>query len=295
MKNIFKNSCKILVAISAASSFSEAAPKWKKIISSSSGGSIVNYVEIHQDTVWTVPAGVTKVNVTVIGAGGGGGGASSGGGGGGGSCIKSGSTVLVSANGGDGGAGNANGKSGTTTNATLTVTPGATLDVFVGGGGGGGHLNTGNSYYYGGSGGYGNCGNGGAGGVGQSGTGGAGGANKGGGGGGAYTASGTASTSSAGAPGMLFTSSASTCATNTGGAASTPGATNSCGPGGASGGIGGCTYGNPGLAINSQICGGVLNVVKEPGEGGHFGTVFIPSNSVYLGTGGGGGAVYIWW
>lgn len=196
MKTIFKNSCKILVAISAGSSFSEAAPKWKKIISSSSGGSIVNYLEFYQDTAWTVPAGVTKVNVTVIGAGGGGGGSGSGGGGGGGA---------------------------------------------------------------------------------------------------AYTAAGTASTSSTGGAGMYFTNAPYSCAANTGGAASVPGSSGSCGPGGASGGIGGCVYGNAGLSLNSQICGGAISVIKEPGEGGHYGATFTPSGNFYFGTGGGGGAVYIWW
>ncbi len=64
-------------------------------------------------TTWTVPSGVTEITVKAWGAGGGGGGAGS------------------SGNGGSGGGGGY-------AQSTLSVTPGETLNIYVGGGGGGG-------------------------------------------------------------------------------------------------------------------------------------------------------------
>ena len=278
---------------------SGAAPKWKKVISSSGASSLKGgYQEFNQDGTFTVPADVTKIFYTVIGAGGGGGGNGTGGGGGGGSCLKNGATVVASANGGTGGASGLNGVNGTKEVGTYTVTPGATLNIYVGGGGGGGYFINGNSSYYAGSGGYGPCGNGGAGGAYSSAIGGAGGANKGGGGGAANTVSGTAAASTTGGAGAYFTSSGGSCAAGSAGSASGPGPgipNNTCGTGGGSGGLGGCHFGSASLAMNSGFCGLGISVNKEPGEGGVYVYAFNGSNVLNMGTGGAGGAVYIWW
>lgn len=78
---------------------------------------------------FTVPDGVTSLSVKLWGGGGGGGG------------------------GGSNAAGGAGGGGGATT-ATFSVTPGETLDVYVGGGGGAGTGSSSNSGYGGGGGGY---------------------------------------------------------------------------------------------------------------------------------------------
>ncbi len=290
----------LLASISLAllPSYSFAAPKWKKIISNSATGSLQgSFQEFSQDGTFTVPAGVTKIQVTVIGGGGGAGvNGSIGGGGGGGSCIKNGATVLASADGGAGGAATANGLPGSKTVTSLTVTPGTTLNVFVGGGGGGAVYNTTNGYFYGGSGGYGPCGSGGAGGGSGAASGGAGGLNKGGGGGALSSTAGTASTSSTGGSSFYNQGSGNvSCGAATGGSSSSAGTGNSCGAGGGSGGIGGCYFGNAGVAMNSITCFYGLNIQKDPGEPGHSSYVVIASVGMYSGTGGGGGAVYISW
>ena len=59
---------------------------WKKL-PVTSPGSVGGFMEFNQDGTWTVPVGVTKINVYVVG-GGGGGGRGAGGGGGGGSCVR---------------------------------------------------------------------------------------------------------------------------------------------------------------------------------------------------------------
>lgn len=301
----FKNLSPFLFCLSLVLVYplAHAAPKWKKIISSSSGAGLQGgHMIFNQDTTWTVPAGVTKIQVMTIGAGGGGGGNSGGGGGGGGSCVKSGSTVLTSADGGNGGAHAKSGLTGKTVHATLTVTAGSTLDIFVGGGGGGGTYNNSNSYITGGSGGYGNCGSGGSGGNGSgSGVGGTGGLNKGGGGGAANNTNGVSATTSTGAPGSYYAGGAGYNCSATGGSATTPGPSSSgsgCAGGGASGGIGGCYFGVPGgLGISSTMCISIGQVRQEPGDGGNYvyTTDFQASTVYYYGTGGGPGAVYIWW
>ncbi|NUN04605.1 MAG: hypothetical protein HUU57_02480 [Bdellovibrio sp.] len=152
MKSILKKFGRALVVVCATISFAQAAPKWKKVISNSvSSGLQGGFVEFNQDGVFTVPTGVSKLFVTVIG-------------GGGGSCIKdAGSTVLVSADGGAGGDSGKDGKRGTKTQTSLTVTPGSVLNIFVGGGGGGAVSFS--TAVFGGAGGYGACGIGGTGGV----------------------------------------------------------------------------------------------------------------------------------
>lgn len=282
------------------STVSVAAPKWKKVISSSGASSLNGgYQEFNQDGTFTVPAGVTKIFYTIVGAGGGGGGSGAGGGGGGGSCLKDGATTVASANGGTGGASGLNGTNGTSVVGTYAVTPGATLNIYVGGGGGGGYLINSNGYYFGGSGGYGPCGNGGAGGAYNAATGGAGGANKGGGGGAANTAAGIAATSTTGGAGAYHASgSGGACTAGSAGSASGPGPgipNSVCATGGGSGGLGGCHFGAASLAMNSGYCGAGTFVKKEPGEGGTYVYIINGSNVFNLGTGGGGGAVYIWW
>jgi hypothetical protein len=82
-------------------------------------------------TTWNVPTGVTEITVKVWGAGAGGGGGGS----------------NAGSPGGDGGGGGFS-------QATLSVTPGETLNIFVGGGGGGGLKGPTNSGYGGGGGGF---------------------------------------------------------------------------------------------------------------------------------------------
>lgn len=254
------------------------ALSWKKITGSYRGG----FVEFTYDTTWTVPTGVKTINVTVIGAGGGSGYISSGGGGGGGSCIMQGATVLVSANGGNGGdAGLKAGNSGTTTNMTLAVTSGQTLNIYVGGGGDVGLHPS--SSQRGGSGGYGFCGSGGSGGKGDNNVpGGLGGLNKGGGQGGgdgfSFTipdATGDSATSSTGA--------------GSGGSATTPGAVG----GGASGGAGAATNYFSAIRYPATYASGKCSGCPEsllPGTGGsNIGDIFF---NIY---GGAGGAVQISW
>lgn len=116
-----------------------AGPKWKKITSGAGSSLQGGFMEFINDGTWTVPAGITRIQVIVIGAGGGGRlNTNVGGGGGGGSCIKRSSTVLASADGGAGAGTATVAQPGSRTSVSLTVTPGETLNVFIGGGGGAG-------------------------------------------------------------------------------------------------------------------------------------------------------------
>lgn len=178
MKTIFLSS--LLFSLSCFAS------NLSQFFSSGGGGTAHGVAEFDRDGTWTVPTGVTSINVTVIGAGGGGSSmqAQDGGGGGGGSCIKNGAAVLASANGGRGAHRNEErAQPGSVTHSNVSVTAGNTLNIYVGGGGGGGGYYGSTGASYGGGGGYGFCGTGGAGGDNASFAGGAGGADKGGGGG----------------------------------------------------------------------------------------------------------------
>lgn len=268
--------------------FASAAPKWKKIISNPSGGSSLQggFMEFNKDGTWTVPTGVTKIQVMVIGGGGG----AQGGGGGGGSCLKNGSTVLVSADGGNGGDISKHGFAGATSQTSLTVTAGTVLNVFVGGGGGGGYAFMDGSYnmhYYSGAGGYGACGSGGSGGNNAASTGGAGGSNKGGGSGAVVSRVGIASASATGAD--LVYNAAGSLGTN----ANTGGTVSSGSSGGGSGSIGGCYGTTAGVSLNSLSCF-TVPAKKEPGEPGNIFSI-SSGNGISGGTGGGPGIVYIWW
>lgn len=282
---------------------------WKKITNEYRGG----FIEFTYDTTWVVPLGVKKINVIVNGAGGGTASftimddftdfISIGGGGGGGSCIKQGSTVLISADGGDGGAAfdsfdqyssplSLSGKSGQTVITTLNVTPGSTLSIYVGGGGGAGGVNE-DSYEKGGSGGYGFCGKSGNGGRGKHGSsGGNGGVNVGDGQGGGNAikydtvANGENAVSSVGAG-------------PSGGSSIIPGITNLSASGGASGGRGGgfITYYNDEIKYNGTYATGRAvdsSSVSKPGRGGGVG-VFNMYYSLLLLEGGFGGSVQISW
>ncbi len=292
----------IAVAFSATiliSSASLGAPKWKKIISSPSAGSSVSgFLEFNQDGSWTVPAGVTKVSVVVIGAGGGAGklNIGGGGGGGGGSCVKRSSTVLVSANGGNGGGSTASATilpgPGQKVSESITVTPGETLNVFVGGGGGGGG-NWGGSIF-GGGGGYGACGTGGAGGIHNGGVaGGTSGSGLGGGGGSTTAVAGSNAVSSTGGSGAGNG--------GTGGAALIPGSNSSYGGGGGgTGGVGGFganvpssgymgtsgEVGKPTTHCRESSTNAIFSWKADPGE---------PGSCLLACSGGGPGAVYLWW
>lgn len=288
-----------LMTFILASSVSEAAPKWKKIISNSSGGSLQGgFMEFNQDSTWTVPTGVTKIQVMVIGGGGGGGAGVSGGGGGGGSCVKNGSTVLISANGGNGGDSTKFGLPGGKVQESLTVTPGTVLNLYVGGGGGGAFSymdSSYNSYYASGAGGYGACGVGGNGGTTGAYAGGAGGSNKGGGSGAAGTRVGVAATSATGADLIYFSSAPGSVVASTGGLATAGGTSSSGGGGGGSGGIGGCYSSQFGGFASSSIgCWNNTQISKQPGEPGHFFSVAFSYGGA-MGAGGGPGVIYIWW
>ncbi len=132
----------VVVAVGLTSPLTHAVPKWKKVTSSSGGSTLQGgFMEFSKDSTWVVPAGVTKIQVLIIGGGGGGGNPLSypaGGGGGGGSCIKRSSTELASANGGIGGKQDNSipPGPGVKTSLALTVTPAETLNIYVGGGGG---------------------------------------------------------------------------------------------------------------------------------------------------------------
>ncbi len=294
-EKVFKDRLTILSAglIIFSSITSFAGPKWKKVNSTSGSGLQGGYTEFAQDGTWTVPAGVTKIFVTVIGGGGGGGsGASylSGGGGGGGSCIKRSTTALISANGGVGGKfdGSVLSTPGSRANDFVTVTPGETLNIYVGGGGGA-------AGYAGGGGGYGPCGVGGAGGAGSGGAGGTGGANLGGGGGGGNNPGGNAA-STTGGTGDDYGYSGGIGGTSTAGGA--PGGSNSAGGGGGSGGAGGAGGGASSASRGSFATGRVLfttnstviNYLMPAGERGTNYESYAPEA-----LGGGPGAVYIEW
>ncbi|NUN04607.1 MAG: hypothetical protein HUU57_02490 [Bdellovibrio sp.] len=104
-----------------------AAPKWKKIISGAGSSLQGGFVEFIKDSTWIVPAGVTRVQVMVIGAGGGGRfSTNNGGGGGGGEAVAGGSATTSS-----GAPGGNNGGLG----GTSTV--GGGLGGGIAGGGGG--------------------------------------------------------------------------------------------------------------------------------------------------------------
>lgn len=284
MKSILKKFGRALVVVCATISFAQAAPKWKKVISNAASSNLQGgFMEFKQNGTFVVPAGVTKIHVNVIGAGGGGGANAAGGGGGGGSCIKNGATVLSSANGGAGGPQGKSGSPGASVYTALTVSAGATLSIFVGGGGGGASYVAGTAYA--GSGGYGPCGVSGSGGSGGVGAVGVGGSDIGGGGGSTSAAGATATTSTGGG--------GANCSTG-GGSESGNVALTTCGTGGNSGGIGGCLYASVGVALRSAVCGYTTAVTKEPGEPGTYGYVFV-DQTYFVGTGGGPGAVYIWW
>lgn len=108
------------------------------------GMTIVNF---SSDGAWVAPSGVSSVLVRAIGAGGGGGGGRAGcgtGGAGGGGGGASGIATLITARGGDGGKGGGSdnvwtsGLNGETINSSVTVIPGTTYQIYIGGGGGGG-------------------------------------------------------------------------------------------------------------------------------------------------------------
>lgn len=233
---------------------------------------------------YTVPSGVTSLTVKMWGAGGGGGGGAA------------------------TGAGGAGGGGGYST-ATLTVTPGETLDVYVGGGGGGGSYSSSGSGAGGGGGGGGYsslyrgstllllaAGGGGGGGSRVARAGGAGGAGGGtsgvagtagysgngnGGGGGTSSAGGSGGTSSgnAGSSGSSLTG-----GDGAGGSSSTTGADGT----GASGGL--ATGGGGGLAnLNNTRAGGGGGGAGLYGGGGGGATT---STTNAAGGGGGGGSSY---
>ena len=115
-------------------------------------------VELTSTGNWTVPAGITSIQVELAAAGGGGGGGGSGGGCGfatGGSGAQGGTGASISYKGGagstggnyTGGAGGAGGGSNYESPQTLSVTPGASLLATIGNGGAGGI----GGYYRGGS------------------------------------------------------------------------------------------------------------------------------------------------
>lgn len=154
---------------------SGGTPTWAA--AASAGGGFSNLVVFTTSGTWTVPSGVTKAKVTVVGGGGGGSAGSSGSqtggaGGGGGAAIKiftglsGGGTLTVTVgNGGAAGTGTAAGSSGTSSSivgpSTVSATGGAGGtgranrggaggigsggDLNIGGGGGGGGINFGSS------------------------------------------------------------------------------------------------------------------------------------------------------
>ncbi len=268
---------------------------------------------------WTIPDGVTSITVEVTGAGGGALLNGAAGGGGGGSCIKSGAVVLASANGGNGGSVsdtvNINfGADGQTVVSTVDVTPGSTINIFVGGGGAGGSYING-SYYRGGGGGYGPCGVSGNGGSVAGFTGGLGGLNVGGGGGAGatvgstnYGANGNTSTTVNGANGSSSSSK--------GGTVDASNSQSTYGGGGGSGGLGSIggsystssgiptSYGTTGLVGRNDVdsyasnangsCN--INYKLNPGQGGKVAICGSSNNLVSLfGGGGAGGQVKISW
>ncbi|MGZ6450582.1 MAG: beta strand repeat-containing protein [Bdellovibrio sp.] len=229
----------------------------------------------------TVPAGVTKIGYVLIGGGGGGCPVSSlgGGGGGGSSAIYDTTTLslLASANGGAGcnGYGGA-ASSGSISTGIAAVTPGDSLNVYVGGGGGGGSIQSGGEGGGGGSGYYGGGGGGPYGG-----------------GGGTGTSGGTAGAGGVATAGVQYAGgngSISTNAYSAGGNGSTGGAHGiTSGGGGGYGSGGGGTGTNGGGVGGSNGGNGIPGIygtgaVGPGGNGGGNGAAGVDTSS-----GGGGG------
>lgn len=178
----------------------------KQAITALASGGFTTMEIVTSSTTWTIPAGVTKLKMTVVGGGGHGGGGNKsfyyGGGGGGGAAIKyltgitPGNTLAVTI--GSGGGGTSSVASGTETISTVSATGGGNGANPAGGAGGsgsGGTINCTGSAGMNNGGGAGNGGNsifggGGLGGYYLSYDGGAGGAYGGGGGGASYKSSG---------------------------------------------------------------------------------------------------------
>lgn len=297
IKNQFLQVIKLAtVSVCILFSIQANSASWKKLPVASKG-SVGGFIEFNQDSTWTVPVGVTKVNLYVVGGGGGSAYSNaSAGGGGGGSCVKKGATELAVANGGKGGgAASGSATAGSKISLTVTVSAGDILNIYVGGGGGAGGFNGNFSSYGGGGGGYGFCGAGGNGGsYNATYVGGVGGLNKGGGGGASTTASGASAASSNGANGGT--------GGNGGTAASGGNAAGTGSGGGGSGGSGGCSgwyysYKNGTYSTGLQQCEMVSNAnsiesiamfIADPGAPGQ-------KLGDYTFTGGGPGVVIISW
>lgn len=245
------------------------------------GGSI----SFLSDTTWTVPAGVTKIRVLIIGGAGGGSAGSAAGGGGGGSCIKRGGSAIAFANGGDGAGASLPAKPGQRAYADISVLPGEVLSLYIGGGGGGGYLS---GSAYAGGGGYGACGSGGNGGTSGTYTGGLGGLNNGGGGGSVNGKSGNNASSGLGGDGA-----SSVAGSQASGGSFDGGGNNLYGSGGGSGSIGGCyAGGHTGIEMRSRFCYIRGQVSKDFGEPGSQGIIL---DSVAVASGGGPGYIAIWY